>query len=347
MSESWTNSLLKMGAHFNAGRVTGYASDEPDDWSIGSRGICDLSHYGLIRVSGEDAGRFLQAQLTNDVLALDVGAAQLNGWCSPKGRLLAVFTLWRSSDAYYLMLPRLLQAGIQKRLGMFVLRAKVAIEDVSTFAVRFGLISGSSTELTDVLPNDPSPAPGTAHTTATGTVVRLSPTRTIVVVDPLAAEQTWDDLASQRSRLTANAWDLASIRDGVIEVLPETQDAYVPQMANFELAGGVSFKKGCYPGQEIVARTQYRGILKRRMVRVRIASETPLLPGTQVYSPLFPGQAAGTIATSARSAADTVEALVVAQLEAISNNSLFVDQSFSTAGQLAVLSLPYRLPDQH
>ena len=346
MSESWIKNLLNMGAQFTAGRVTGYASDAPENWSIGSKGICDLSHYGLIRVSGEDAGRFLQAQLTNDVLALEVGTAQLSGWCSPKGRLLAVFTLWRSRDAYYLMLPRPLQTGIQKRLGMFVLRSKVAIEDASTLTVRLGLIGGSSMDLTDVLPNDPSSASGTVHTTAAGTVVRLSPTRTIVVVDPLAAEHLWDDLAPQRSRLTANAWDLASIRDGVIEVLPETQDAYVPQMANFELAGGVSFKKGCYPGQEIVARTQYRGILKRRMVRIQIASQTTITPGTPIYSPLFPEQAAGTIAISARSSADTVEALAVAQLEAIVNNSLFVDQTFSTAGQLAVLHLPYPLPDQ-
>jgi len=346
MSESWTNSLLKMGARFDAGRVTGYASDTSDYWSIGSRSICDLSHYGLMRVSGEDAGRFLQAQLTNDVLALEVGAAQLNGWCSPKGRLLAVFTLWRTSDAYYLMLPRPLQAGIQKRLGMFVLRSKVAIEDASALTVRWGLIGGTSTQLTDILPDSPSPAAGTALTTATGTVVRLSLARTIVLVNPQAAEQMWRDLLSQRSRLTANAWDLATIRDGVIEVLAETQDAYVPQMANFELAGGVSFKKGCYPGQEIVARTQYRGILKRRMVRVRIVSETTLSPGTPIYSPLFPEQAAGTLALSARADANSVEALVVAQLEAIRNNSLFVDQRFSSDGRLDVLALPYQLPDQ-
>ncbi len=345
MSESWTNSLLKMGAQFDAGRVMGYASDTSDGWSIGSRGICDLSHYSLIRVSGEDAGSFLQAQLTNDVLALDVGVAQLNGWCSPKGRLLAVFTLWRASDAYYLMLPQPLQAGILKRLGMFVLRSKVAIEDASTLTIRLGLISGSSSELTDILPDAPTPVPGTVLTTARGTVVRLSPSRTVVVANPLDAEQMWGELLSQRSRLTANAWDLASIQDGVIEVLPETQDAYVPQMANFELAGGVSFKKGCYPGQEIVARTQYRGILKRRMARVRIASETTLAPGTQIYSPLFPEQAAGTLAISARADANSVEALVVAQLEAIRNNSLFVDPSFSSAGQLEVLALPYQLPE--
>ena len=346
MSESWTNSLLNLGAEFDAGRVTGFSATPAQDWSAQSNGLCDLSHYGLIRVSGEDAGRFLQAQLTNDVLALEVGAAQLNGWCSPKGRLLAVFTLWREADAYFLMLPRSLRAGIQARMGMFVLRSKVVVADVSDTTVRLGLTANSPVEFASLFPDAIPVAQGTVMTIHGGTAVRISHSRAILVLQPTLAEARWRELSSLAATLTANAWDLSIIREGVVEVLPETQDTYVPQMTNFELVGGVSFKKGCYPGQEIVARTQYRGILKRRMVRVQVALQTALAPGAPIYSPAFPDQAAGSVVISARSDKDTVEALVVAQLDAIEHNGLFLDQQFTAAGRFELLALPYSLPNQ-
>jgi tRNA-modifying protein YgfZ len=331
MSERWTALLQVEGAIFDNGRVVGYA-DQPQVL----HGLCDLSHYGVIKVSGDDAATFLQAQLTNDITKLDDGQAQWNGWCSPKGRLLVVFLIVREGPHFLLLLPKTLQGAIQKRLGMFVLRAKVKIEDASTTLQRLGLVwDGAAPASTiDNMPQTPM----TSTEGALGRIVRISDRRALILGSAETLSQTWQQLRTHFPLTGATSWDLAAIGEGVIEITPETQDAYVPQMANFELIGGVNFKKGCYPGQEIVARTQYRGILKRRMARVLFDASNAPLPNTAIYSPAFGDQAAGTIAMAVAHD-NTVEALVVAQLEAISSDSLFLDAAFTQ--KIRILDLPY------
>ena len=267
--------------------------------------VCDLSpSNALLRVSGDDADDFLHNQFTNDVKALAVGAAQWNGWCTPKGRLLATFVLARDAGGYYLLLPAAFAEAIAKRLRMFVLRSKVKVDDVSSSMPRFGLWSGA--------------IPAGAFRVGEARAFVFGPA-------PEGRSATLDD------------WALSLIRDGIVQVVPGTQEEFVPQMANYELVGGVSFKKGCYPGQEIVARTQYRGILKKRAVRVR--SATPLAPGDSVYSDAFGDQSAGTVANVAPSPEGGFEALVVAQLEAIAKGDLRLG---SLAGPALVLQpLPY------
>ena len=270
--------------------------------------LCDLSPVNaLLRISGDDAAEFLHNQFTNDVKALAVGAAQWNGWCTPKGRLLVTFVLARDAEGYFLLLPSEFAQAIAKRLRMFVLRSRVQVEDVSAATPRFGLWDGA-------IPAGAFPL-GEARAFVFGHA-------------PEGRPATLDD------------WSLSLIRAGIVQVVPGTQEEFVPQMANYELIGGVSFKKGCYPGQEIVARTQYRGILKKRAVRVR--SATPLAPGESVYSGAFGDQSAGLIANVAPSPEGGFEALVVAQLEAIAKGEL---HHGSLAGPpLAILSLPYPLP---
>lgn len=267
--------------------------------------VCDLSpSNALIRVSGDDAAEFLHNQFTNDVKALAVGAAQWNGWCTPKGRLLATFVLARDAEGFLLLLPAEFAEAFAKRLRMFVLRAKAKVEDVSAAMPRFGLWDGA--------------IPAGAF--------RLGESRAVAFGN-----------APEGRAATLDEWALSLIRDGVVQVVPGTQEAFVPQMANYELVGGVSFKKGCYPGQEIVARTQYRGILKKRAVRVRSAA--PLVPGDSVYSEAFGDQSAGTVANVAPSPDGGFEALVVAQLEAIEKKSL---HHGSLAGPaLDIQPLPY------
>ena len=270
--------------------------------------ICDLSPVNaLLRVSGDDAADFLHNQFTNDVKALAVGAAQWNGWCTPKGRLLATFVLARDAQGYLLMLPAAFAEAIAKRLRLFVLRSKVKIEDVSAATARFGVWDGT-------LPAGAFPVGGTRAFVFGAT--------------PQGRPATPDD------------WALSLIRDGIVQVVPGTQEEFVPQMANYELVGGVSFRKGCYPGQEIVARTQYRGILKKRAVRVRAAS--PLAPGQSVYSEAFGDQAAGTVANVSPSPGGGFEALVVAQLEAIARGDLRLGSLAGPA--LPIEPLPYPFP---
>jgi folate-binding protein YgfZ len=269
--------------------------------------VCDLSSSNaLLRVSGDDAAEFLHNQFTNDVKGLAVGAAQWNGWCTPKGRLLYTFALARDGDGFLLLLPAAFADAIAKRLRMFILRSKAKVEDVSASTARFGLWGGA-------IPAGAFP---------------LGKDRALVFgATPEGHPATLDD------------WGLSLIRDGIVQVVAGTQEEFVPQMANYDLIGGVNFKKGCYPGQEIVARTQYRGILKKRTVRVR--SATALAPGDKVYSAAFGEQSAGTVANVAPSPDGGFEALVVAQLEAIGQKSL---HSVSPTGPaLDILPLPYSI----
>jgi tRNA-modifying protein YgfZ len=264
--------------------------------------IADLSHYAVLRVTGADAAAFLHAQFTNDVEALAVDAAQWNGWCTPKGRLVATFLLARRNDEFLIVLPAEIAGPIAKRLGMFVLRSKVKIADASADYARRGLLDAGD-----------APAAMRVADRDGAIVVGLGGGRALMLAAPAGAPAANTD---------ADAWELASIRAGVPTVTAATQEAFVPQMANFELVGGVSFKKGCYPGQEIVARMQYRGGLKRRMARAHIAGADRPQPGDHVYSSAFGDQSAGTIVNAAPAPEGGFDVLVVAQIESIERGDL-------------------------
>lgn len=347
MSERWISELTRQGARFSDGRVAGFADEADAGFSAlqNSAVLCDLSHLGLMLAAGDDAVSFLHGQFCNDVLtpgALGDGALQWNGWCSPKGRLLVTLLAWPGKQGIYLLLPRSLQPAIQKRLQMFVLRAKVKLTDESDNWVRFA-IAGAKAEalLRDITGVVPADDMSTSHTDL-GRIIRLSATRFIVVASADNAIEIWGRLAANATMVGAPIWDWLSIQQGVITVLPETQDAFVPQMANFELIGGVSFKKGCYPGQEIVARTQYRGILKRRMVLAHLDTPTSPAPGDKVFSEAFGDQAAGEIANVAPAPEGGFDMLVVAQIGAINDNNLKYAESNGPA--VGIKPLPYALP---
>jgi tRNA-modifying protein YgfZ len=273
--------------------------------------VADLSPNALIAVTGDEAGAFLHNQFTNDVLALAAGSAQWNGWCTPKGRLLATFPLVNSGTGYFMLLPAAIAESIVKRLRMFVLRSKVKLEDVSANTPRFGVY-------------------GVSESPATG-AYQLGAQRWLVIGQgaPTLRQGTIED------------WDRSLIADGIPTVVAATQEAFVPQMANFELIGGVSFKKGCYPGQEIVARTHYRGGLKRRMVRAHGDGAAPS-PGESVFSTSFGEQAAGTIVNAALTPEGGFEALVVAQLDSIAKADLHLGSL--DGPPLYIAPLPYALP---
>ena len=220
-----------------------------------------LTDNALLSISGDDATAFLHGQFTNDVESLAVGAGQWNGWCSPKGRLLATFLLVRRAEGFLMMLPAELAPAIAKRLAMFVLRSKVTIRDATASHALWGVAGAGAVQ---------------AARKAADLVVPIDATRALAIA---AAGATLDGVPAG----TTDDWALAMIHAGIPVITAATQDAFVPQMANFELVGGVSFRKGCYPGQEIVARTQYRGILKRRMARAHV--EVDAAPACSVPPP--------------------------------------------------------------
>jgi hypothetical protein len=342
MQPDWQQFLEQRGAAIGEGVVQHFGEPEKER-AAAMQGtvVCDLSHYGLILASGDDAQAFLHGQLTNDIVALGEDGAQRNGYCSPKGRFLATFLIWKATQGIMLQLPRTLLAPIRKRLSMYVLRSKVKLEDVSGQWACIGVAGqGAQALVTNVLGGAPEQDMKTLHT-GRGRVIRLAAARYEIVCSPEHAQAVWGGLAQQATQAGAPVWDWFDIRAGVVTVLPATQESFVPQMANYELIGGVSFKKGCYPGQEIVARTQYRGILKKRTTLAHTGIADAPQPGDKVYSEAFGDQAAGEVANVAASPEGGYDLLAVAQIESIEGGTLHLKAPDGPV--LSLQALPYSI----
>jgi tRNA-modifying protein YgfZ len=225
-----------------------------------------LTRYGLLSVTGDDARDFLHAQLTNDVLHLPPERAALAGWCSAKGRLLASFLVVPGSQGFLLQLARDLVPPVMKRLSMFVLRSKVKIADESDAWLQFG-IWGNVPAL-----DMPQQLMGISQREGLA-VVKVGDARFLA----LARDSAFLD--AKATAVAESRWALDEIRAERPLITAATQDQFVPQMVNLEKLGGIDFQKGCYPGQEIVARAQYRGQVKRRMVRLPAPAGAELRPG--------------------------------------------------------------------
>lgn len=347
--EQWLQFLTQQGALFNAEPAAG-AVPEVLGFGAADKAATDfvapLASLGLIAASGEEAAHFLHSQLTNDVEHLGMADARLAGYCTPKGRLLATLLIWKTEEAILLQLPRQILAPLQKRLQMFVLRAKVKLADVSGQYVILGLAGAKAGAALgrwfDALP----PAPYTAAHAAAGTLLRLADSgnapRYQWITTPETAQQAWLQLTKDLTPAGEPAWRLTEIEAGVPQVTLPTQEQFVPQMINYEVIGGVNFKKGCYPGQEIVARSQYLGKLKRRMLRASVAA-LDARAGAEVFSSADPGQPCGRIVNAERSAPQRMECLVELKVAALDNGTLHLG---SAAGaELTIGTLPYDLPE--
>ena len=319
---SWFSFLASRGARLDANGVMDFG--DPAAELIAARDhavLVDLSHNALLSVTGDDATAFLHAQFTNDVQSLPEGAAQWNGWCSPKGRLLATFLLLRRAEGFVLMLPADIAPAFAKRLAMFVLRSKVKIADTSDSLVRLAF-AGKTAGVIVAREFGFTPDPMRSVEKDGARCVALDGERFVILVAADKAPTLWEKLAENAAPAGPDAWAWSLVHAGVPVVTAPTQEAFVPQMANFDVVGGVSFRKGCYPGQEIVARTQYRGILKRRMAIAHLAGDARPAAGDSVYSATFGDQAAGTIVNVAPAPGGGFDALVVAQLESLGGGEL-------------------------
>ncbi|MRW91897.1 folate-binding protein [Duganella sp. FT80W] len=309
--------------------------------------VAPINDLGLIALDGEESATFLHSQLTNDVEHLSLGEARLAGYCSPKGRLLASFLMWRSASTIFLQLARDIQAPVQKRLSMFVLRAKTKLSDASELPANAVVLGLGGAKADAVLQTwfDTLPAkPFTKIDHALGTLIR--------VADAFgAARYQWLTSAETAQTVTAalvdalavgsnDAWHLSEIHAGVPQIAKATQEQFVPQMINFELLGAVNFKKGCYPGQEIVARSQYLGKLKRRATLVTIP-DLSAVAGAEVFATADPEQPCGMIVNAAPNGNGGVDALVEMKLAAIESGSVRLGSAQGTA--LTFLDMPYVL----
>ncbi len=251
-----------------------------------------LDGLGLIRATGPEARSFLQNQLTNDAKAISPAQGQLSGYCSPKGRLLAVLTLLQlGEDDFALSLPAALVAPTLKRLKMFVLRSKLGLSDASAALPALGIIGAAAADaLARAGLSAPATDYGVAHHADCWVQQRPGPVPRFVL---WAAPERLAGLRAALALPAANTddWALAEVLAGVPQVLPATVDAFVPQTIDLDTASGVSFTKGCYPGQEIVARVHYLGRIKQRL---RLAKASRLVaPGTSVQD--GEGHSVGTV----------------------------------------------------
>lgn len=303
--------------------------------------LTDLGHFGLIRASGEEAKTFLQGQLTNDVRRITPQTAQRGAYCSPKGRMLAGMLIFQRGDDLFLQLPIDRLPAVLQRLRMFVLRAKVTLEDASTSLPRIGLSGACAEQLLPVVPA----AELETHDHEGLTIIRLAGDRPRfeVVGEPEPMARFWQQASNVAKQTSPAFWTLMEIRAGVPNVFDETAEAFVPQMANLQLLGGVSFTKGCYTGQEVVARMQYLGKLKRRMYRAHIDMDTCPERGTEVYSPSSEsGQGAGRVVDAAPAPNGGYEALVVLQISSAESGDLRLGNADGPG--LELLDLPYSFP---
>ncbi len=345
--QEWQDFLQTEGAVQVDGEVSHFGDPVLERRAAGEGDIiADLSHLALISAGGEDAGSFLQGQLSNDIRLVSATHSKIAGYCTPQGRMLAIFRIFMRDGTYFLQVPASLLEPTLKRLRMFVLRAKVRLDDAGGSWMRIG-VSGPGTPA--ALSAEGLVPPDTADACATDrgvTVLRIAgpvPRFELIAAGEVMAP-LWKRLRTRLTAVGAGVWSWLDIAAAIPTVLPQTLEQFVPQMANLDLVGGISFNKGCYPGQEIVARMHYLGRLKQRMVRARVDTGTQPGPGAPVYAPDFTGQSAGTVVDARPAPEGGFDVLAVIQLSSIHNGELKLD---SPAGRaLRLLPMPYTIePD--
>ena len=294
-------------------------------------GALRLADWGLILAEGPDAAAFLNGQLTQDMLHLADAPARLAGYCSPKGRLLATFVVWQpAAQTIALACSADLLAVTLKRLSMYVMRAKCKLSDASAAWPLYGLAGPSA----DALLQDRLPAgEGARGSVDAAQVIRLRAAGGV-------SRYLWAGLqAPPLAPLQAEAWRWLELLSGVPRITDATADRFVPQMLNLELLGGVNFKKGCYPGQEVVARSQFRGTIKRRTYLMHAAAA--LAAGDEVFHSDDPEQPAGMVVLAASLPGGQHAALVELKMAALASGSVHAGRA--DGPRLSAAALPYAL----
>ena len=344
MNPVWRSYLQSRGAIFREDCIVSYGNAAAELESTRSANVLsDLSHFGLIHFWGEDAETFLQGQLSCDIRRVTASAASYGSYCNPKGRILATFLILRATDDGYLMqLPAMLLAGIQKRLAMYVLRARVKLADSSGAWILIGVAGRhTATLLREILGEIPDAPLGVRHDER-GSIIRLAEDRFQLLILPEHASMIWEDLSRNAAPVGKSCWDLLEIRAGIPHILPATQEQFVPQMVNLDALGGISFQKGCYPGQEIVARTQYLGKIKRRMYLANVRPETcdpPIEAGDELFSADLGEQSAGMVVNPASSSNGGIDLLAVIQASSVEAGEIHWKSLDGPA--LGIMPLPY------
>ncbi len=346
MNQDWQTFLQSQNAIIKENYVAHYGDISSELRSTSSKTILtDLSYLGLIYFSGEDALTFLQGQLSCDVSKIDLGRAQYGSCCTPKGRMLANFLMWQNSDGYFMQLPTTLCTAIEKHLSKFVLRSKVKLDNKSNTLVRIGIAGNFASEaITEVFGFAPSTHLGAIHS-KNENIICLSQNRFEIITKPDHAPKLWRYLSKFALPVGKSCWEWLEIKAGIPIITPATQEQFVPQMTNLEAIGGISYQKGCYPGQEIISRTHYLGKLKRRMYLANILTTESIFAGDELYSENLEEQSCGMIINAAPSPNKGYDVLAVIQIDSVKMGKIF--WKTLNGPMLKIIPLPYSINSQN
>ncbi len=344
MNTQWEKFLLSNNATIENNTVEKFTlSADEEQSAFDNMVLADLSHYALIEASGDDVVDFLQGQLTNDIKLVTEHSGQLSAYCNPKGRILANFRIFKIENSYYLRLRSDICEATLKRLRMFVMRSKVDLTDRSDELSRIGIAGLNATKyLTAIFKKLPEHT-DEANTENGVTLIKLAgelpryeahgSTDNII--------ELWKKLQNDAVAIGQNSWNLLTIRAAIPEIVTETVEAFVPQMVNLQAINSLSFTKGCYPGQEVVARMHYLGKLKRRLYIGYVNSDELPKPGQAIMAGDEKEQKAGQIVSASWSKDKQIEFLAVLQIEKAENETLHIADNTGPVIQLA--DLPYKL----
>ena len=335
MTTEFEQLLIAGGARIEGGIVTDFG-DPAGELQAAASGtiVTPLTGMACVQFSGDDAESFLHGQLSCDVKIMPANGATYGSYCSPQGRMLASFLLLKTGSSFLMLLPSDIEEATRKRLSMFILRSKVKASRAD-FVV-LGL-SGAAADTVIAAPAmSHSAEPDGSH------AVRIDAARGLLVVPPESVVTRWNALASTCRATGAAAWEWLDIRSGIPWIHPATREEFIPQMANIDLVGGVSFSKGCYPGQEIVARTQFRGQVKRRMYLAHVDTASAPVAGDPLFSDDLGDQASGKVVAARPAPSGGFDLLAVATVA--SKEQSVVRLGSAQGPALRFEPLPYSFP---
>ena len=340
MKPDWKSFLLEQGAEFDGNTLLHFGNPERERHLLPQGAVlCDLSHKGIISASGEDAASFLQGQLSNDIHQVTPQRAQLSSYSSPKGRAYTSFQIMQRQGVYYLTLSGDVLEAVLKRLRIFVMRSKVSLEDASESLVHFAYADPEGEQRLQAALGAYPKQINDVLQTANLTIIRqpASVPRFEIFGELDDARRLWSKLKVHAAAVGAEAWDYFDIESAIPRITLASMEAWVPQMLNLQLLDGISFKKGCFPGQEVVARLKYLGKNKRQMYRIAIDSIQLPSVGASILDEK--GEEVGNLLNAVLSpSGDHIEALAVLKIASIA-------QPLNLNGaSIRLLPMPYELP---
>ncbi len=312
----------------------------------GSSWLAPLSSRGVLKISGADALEFLHGQFSNDLKQLNTGQWQLSSYSTPKGRLLAVFRIAKVGEDFYIEMPESTKEAFQKRLTMFVMRSKVTIDNLSEELLISAIVGPDSPKVMHTLGINAPSNPYEASVSESHDVLVLrecgDTQRYVILATSSKTTEMWQTADSSLLRTAENTWALSQIANGQPDVFDETKEQFVAQMMNLQVIGAVNFKKGCYPGQEVIARLHYLGKLKRRMYRFSATGQTLPVSGSEIVL-VGETEAAGKVASAAFSTEGKIELLAVMKVASVESDDVLQLASGET---LEILELPYAFAEE-